>query len=209
MSDTIVLLEEKKEITTFLLDEGTITSTDVVLATGTGTGYEYSNKIYTEDIVCISPKSEIGRERVKKYTGSDVDIPIGIVVNDPIVMSNGERKASILLLGGLYRLKLASGLSNIKTGDRIKTGAEGAVVDNAGEFLALHPVSDSDEYNYINCFQISAGIGKGQKGDTGEPGTATTILGSFDSLEELVNAYPNPKPGDAFIVNGYLFVWNE
>ena len=33
MSDAIVLLEERKELTTFLLDEGTITETTVVSAT--------------------------------------------------------------------------------------------------------------------------------------------------------------------------------
>lgn len=34
MSDSIVLLEERKEVTTFLLDEGTITSTTVTTPTG-------------------------------------------------------------------------------------------------------------------------------------------------------------------------------
>ena len=41
MPDTIVLLEERKEVTTFLLDEGTITQTTVTTPTGETLGYEY------------------------------------------------------------------------------------------------------------------------------------------------------------------------
>ena len=32
--------------------------------------------------------------------------------------------------------------------------------------MALHPVEDSDEYNYVNCFKLATG-GSGEKGDTG------------------------------------------
>nr|WP_278514533.1 hypothetical protein [Methanobrevibacter smithii] len=81
MSDQIVLLEGKKEVTTFLLDDGDITSKDVVTETGQNIGYEYSSKLYPEDTVTISNKSEIGKEMVKKYTGDNDEIPIGIIVN--------------------------------------------------------------------------------------------------------------------------------
>ena len=123
-------------------------------------------------------------------------------------MTSGERKGSVLLLGGLYRLKLAPNQSNIKAGDRIKLSPTGAIVDNAGEFLAFHPVANSDEYNYINCFQVSLG-GKGEKGDTGDTGAATVILGSYDTFEELIAAHPTANEGDAFLVNGELFVWHN
>ena len=39
MSDQIVLLEGRKEVTTFLLDEGDVTSKDVVTETGQNIGY--------------------------------------------------------------------------------------------------------------------------------------------------------------------------
>ena len=102
MHDQIVLLEQRKEVTTFLLDDGDVTSKDVVTETGQSIGYDYTNKLYPEDTVKISDKSEIGKEMVKKYTGSNDEIPIGIVVNDPTVMDNGQRKASVLVLGQLY-----------------------------------------------------------------------------------------------------------
>ena len=45
MQDQIVLLEARKEVATFLLDDGDITSKDVVTETGQGIGYEYSAKL--------------------------------------------------------------------------------------------------------------------------------------------------------------------
>ena len=207
MSDTIVLLEERKEITTFLLDDGVKTLVDNVITTsGSSLGYEYSNKCVVDDILCISDKSAIGKESLRKYTGTEV--PVGVLVNEPVVMSNGERKGSVLLLGGLYRLKLASDIVNVKAGDRIKLTPAGAIVDNAGEFLAFHPVRDSNEYNYVNCFQVSLG-GKGEKGDTGDTGAATVIIGSYDTFEELIAAHPTANEGDAFLVDGELFVWHN
>ena len=209
MTDTIVLLEERKEITTFLLDDGVKTLVDnVITASGSSLGYEYSNKCMVDDILCISDKSAIGKESLRKYTGDATEVPIGVLVNEPTVMTGGERKGSVLLLGGLYRLKLASGITNIKPRDRIKLSPNGAIVDNAGEFLAFHPVANSDEYEYINCFQVSLG-GKGEKGDTGDTGAATVILGSYDTFEELIAAHPTANEGDAFLVDGELFVWHN
>ena len=80
----------------------------------------------------------------------------------------------MLVLGQLYRLKLASGVTDIAPADKIKLGENGAVKDFSGEYLALHPVEDSDDYNYINCFKLaSGGAGEtGEKGDTGDTGPA-------------------------------------
>ena len=47
------------------------------------------------------------------------EVPVGVLVNEPVVMTNGDRKGSVLLLGGLYRLKLDSS-QIVKAGDRIK-----------------------------------------------------------------------------------------
>lgn len=175
MTDQIVLLEERKEITTFLLDDGDITSDNVVTATGQDIGYEYTDKLHPEDTVTISPKSLIGKEMVKRYTAEDNQVPIGIIVNDPVVMDSGQRKASILVLGQLYRLKLASNVNDISPADKIRLSENGAIKSDEGEFLALHPVIDSDEYNYVNCFKIasegSTGA-TGEKGDTGDTGPA-------------------------------------
>ena len=175
MSNQIVLLEARKEVTTFLLDDGDITSKEVVTETGQDIGYEYTAKLYPEDTVAISPNSQIGKEMVKKYTGDNDEVPIGIIVNDPVVMDNGHRKASVLVLGQLYRLKLASNVSDIAPTDKIALSEDGAVKSDDGEFLALHPVPDSDEYNHVNCFKIASSGSTGEtgaKGDTGDTGPA-------------------------------------
>ena len=142
MPDAIVLLEERKEVTTFLLDEGTITATTVTTPTGETPGYEYAgNKIKVDDAVTLSANSDIGK-------------PIlGIAVNDPVTMTGGKRKTAILVLGHLFRLKLASGLSNIAVNDRIALSSTGAIKSNDGEYIAMHPVASSDEYKYIEVFR--------------------------------------------------------
>jgi hypothetical protein len=53
---------------------------------------------------------------------------------------------------------------------------------------------------------------QGPKGDTGakgEDGTGVTILGSYNSLEELETAQPTGNLGESYLVDGYLYVWNE
>ena len=48
---------------------------------------------------------------------------------------------------------------------------------------------------------------QGPQGEKGANGTSINILGSFDS-EDGLNGITNPKNGDAYIINGYLYVWN-
>lgn len=49
---------------------------------------------------------------------------------------------------------------------------------------------------------------KGEKGDKGDDGTGVTILGSYASEEELRTAHPNGSEGDAYLINGDLYVWS-
>ena len=60
MPDSIVLLEERKEVTTFLLDEGTITATTVTTPTGE-TPYEFLRRISYEGLERLYP--EVTQER--------------------------------------------------------------------------------------------------------------------------------------------------
>lgn len=65
----------------------------------------------------------------------------------------GRRKTAILVLGHLFRLKLASGLSNINVNDRIALTSTGAIKSDDGEYIAMYPVESSDAYNYIEVFR--------------------------------------------------------
>ena len=90
---------------------------------------------------------------VKKYTAAEGEIILGIAVNDPVTMTGGKRKTAILVLGHLFRLKLASGLSNIKVKDRIALTSTGAIKSDDGEYIAMHPVESSDDYHYVEVFR--------------------------------------------------------
>lgn len=154
MVDSIILLEERKEVTTFLLDGGTITANTVTTPTGETPGYEYAgNKIKVDDAVTLSANSDIGKPTVKKYTAADGEIILGIAVNNPITMTGGKRKTALLVLGHLFRLKLASGLSNIAVNDRIALTSTGAIKSDNDEYIAMHPVASSDDYKYIEVFR--------------------------------------------------------
>jgi hypothetical protein len=47
------------------------------------------------------------------------------------------------------------------------------------------------------------------EGLRGADGTGVTILGSYDTQEDLNNAHPTGEVGDAYIVQGVLYVWSE
>ena len=49
---------------------------------------------------------------------------------------------------------------------------------------------------------------KGDKGDKGEDGTGVSILGSYNSVAELTAAHPTGEIGDAYMINGSLYVWS-
>ena len=68
-------------------------------------------------------------------------------------MAGGKRKTAILVLGHLFGLKLAGGLSNIKVNDKIVITSTGAIKSADGEYIAMHPVESSDNYNYIEVFR--------------------------------------------------------
>lgn len=152
--DMAINMIESGEAEQSIIDEGTITATTVITPTGETPGYEYAgNKIKTDDVVTLSVNSDIGKPTVKKYTAAEGEIILGIAVNDPVTMTGGKRKTAILVLGHLFRLKLASGLSNIAVNDRIALTSTGAIKSDEGEYIAMHPVTSSDDYKYIEVFR--------------------------------------------------------
>ena len=50
---------------------------------------------------------------------------------------------------------------------------------------------------------------QGPKGEDGKDGTGVNILGSFNTVDELLAAHPTGNIGDSYIVSGNLYVWNE
>ena len=49
---------------------------------------------------------------------------------------------------------------------------------------------------------------QGPKGDAGKDGTGVTILGSYPSINELNAAHPTGNAGEAYMIDGNLYVWS-
>lgn len=70
-----------------------------------------------------------------------------------------------------------------------------------------------DGSNWNNVGNISGPQGiqgeQGEKGEKGDPGTSITILGSYDTADDLRAAHPTGSLGQGYIADGgYLFVWS-
>ena len=85
------------------------------------------------------------------------------------------------------------------------------LVDPQGDVFPVASVGDG-------TIQTGAATGQnlrgpqGQQGEQGEPGadgTGVTILGSYDSLSDLQEAHPTGNDGDAYMVDGDLYVWSS
>ena len=50
---------------------------------------------------------------------------------------------------------------------------------------------------------------QGPKGDQGKDGTGVNILGSYDTVEKLLEAHPIGVIGDSYLVMGNLYVWSS
>ena len=84
-----------------------------------------------------------------------------------------------------------------------------------GESITVRSVSESTADGGANVVTFSDGKtmtvlnGKtGAAGKDGKDGTGVTILGSYDSEAALKAAHPTGNPGDAYMVDGYLYVWS-
>ena len=72
------------------------------------------------------------------------------------------------------------------------------------------PKGDAFTYSDFTEEQLEGLKGpQGERGPKGEDGTGVTILGSYNSLEELESAQPTGNLGDSYLVDGYLYVWDE
>ena len=93
------------------------------------------------------------------------------------------------------------------TGDKGDTGAKGDKGDT-GESGTTGQKGETGPKGDTGDTGPAGPAGQtGQKGDTGATGTATTIKGSYNTCQELINAHPTGNDGDSYLVNGSLYVW--
>lgn len=109
--------------------------------------------------------------------------------------------------GSILTITSASGISSADLkgdkGDKGDKGSQGEPGVNAthtwnGSILTVSSASGTS----------SADL-RGPKGDKGERGTGVNILGSYASLAVLEAIHPTGKVGDAYLINGELYVWDE
>ena len=95
------------------------------------------------------------------------------------------------------------------TGDKGDTGEKGSKGDK-GETGATGQKGEQGPKGDTGDTGPAGDTGPtGATGDTGATGTATTIKGSYNSYEELIHEHPTGNPGDSYLVNGSLYVWNS
>ena len=93
------------------------------------------------------------------------------------------------------------------TGDKGETGAKGDKGDK-GETGATGEKGDTGPKGDTGDTGATGDTGPaGATGDTGATGIGTTIKGSYNTYQELINAHPTGNDGDSYLVNGSLYVW--
>lgn len=80
----------------------------------------------------------------------------------------------------------------------------------SGEFDGENGISATHSWNgtTLTITSASGTSSANLKGEKGEDGTGVTILGSFETENELISTHPVGSVGDSYLVNGYLYVWS-
>ena len=91
--------------------------------------------------------------------------------------------------------------SGIKAGD--------ILLDLQGAMFAVASVAEGGGTVHVgNALEVSLMGPQGATGPAGQDGTGVSILGGYDSFEELQEAHPSGDAGDAYLVDGDLYVWS-
>ena len=113
-------------------------------------------------------------------------------------------------LAGLKGEKGDTGQAGPKgdTGDKGETGETGSKGDK-GETGATGEKGDTGPKGDTGDTGATGDTGpSGPTGATGASGTSVTIKGSYNTYPELITVHPTGNPGDSYIVDGSLYVWN-
>lgn len=77
-----------------------------------------------------------------------------------------------------------------------------------GQYLWTRKITTYSNDSQTTEYSVSRNGDDGKDGEDGKDGTSVTILGSYDSEEELIQNHPTGNLGDSYIVSGDLYVWN-
>lgn len=91
--------------------------------------------------------------------------------------------------------------SNITIGD--------ILMDVTGGLYAVSSISDGASVHVGSALAVNLRGPQGPQGEAGKDGTGVNILGSYDDLGALQEAHPTGDPGDAYLIDGDLYVWSS
>lgn len=92
--------------------------------------------------------------------------------------------------------------SNTNTYIRFAVNSGTAITNVLNEYKVTFTYTvDGTTYTLTKIIDIALAL-------KGSDGTSVNILGSYDSLEELETAHPSGNVGDAYIIDGNMYVWN-
>ena len=103
-----------------------------------------------------------------------------------------------------------TGITTSKTNTYMRFAVEvnTAITNLSNDYTITFTYNSPDGvYTLVKKFTISLSI-QGKDGEKGADGTSVNILGSYNSLEELKQAHPTGNIGDAYIVQGDMYVWS-
>lgn len=64
------------------------------------------------------------------------------------------------------------------------------------------------DYRYEDSLWYPIANIQGPQGPKGDDGTSVTILGSYETVEQLEIAHPTGSAGDSYLIDGDLYVWD-
>jgi hypothetical protein len=163
-------------------------------------------------------------------TGNAATVAIGTITSTgptgiPSVTNVGTTTAALLdfiLKQGVTGPTGPAGPTTITLGTITATGPTGsALITNSGTSTDLvlnftlkqGPVGEAGPAGPTGPTGVAGATGPtgvgitGPTGTAGADGTGVSILGSYASLSALQTAHPSGQTGDAYLVNGELYVW--
>ncbi len=149
----------------------------------------------------------------RKYSykaGTTQTVPDGVAEVIHNIMANTPKEDEpdgLVCPFSVGNVRSINGVGPDENGNIDLTGADG--IDGA----TYVPFIDSEYYlswsNNKDLPNPPAVYIRGPQGEPGKDGTGVTILGAYDTEAELNAKHPSGNLGDAYLVDGVLYVWND
>lgn len=176
---------------TYVSKENAITNTKIL--------YYLSNSTTTlsgGSWVAIAPEWTQGKYMWSKSQTEYADG--NIVESDPVCIAGAQGQSGKGILSTTITYQVSSSGTSVPGG---QWGNTIPIVPSGQYLWTKTQITYTDQSNTVS-YSVS------KSGSDGKDGTGVTILGSYNSEEELKQNHPSGNLGDGYIVSGNLYVWN-